>query len=98
MGAETKLFTDASSAGALDGLKPSAASESCGCAIMAPRVGALAGTAGTAGSPLGAAMGAADGATADGPTGEADATGATDAVRTLAEGGTAALPTGALAG
>ena len=79
MGAETKLFTDASSAGALDGLKPSAASESCGCAIMVPRVGALAGTAGTAGSPRGATEGAD--AADDGPTG--DATGAMDAVWTF---------------
>ena len=77
------MFTEASSGGAPDALKPSAASESCGCAIMALRIGALAGTAGTAGSPLGATEGAV---------------GAMDAVWTFAEEGTAALPIGALAG
>jgi len=62
---------------------------------MAPRTGALAGTAGTAGSPLLAEGGDADGA-AEGPTGDAD-TGATDAVCALARGGAAAVLTGALA-
>ena len=59
IGADTKSFTEGASGGALEGRKPSAVSESGGCAIMAPRMGAL---AGTAGSPLGAV---------EGPTGDA---------------------------
>ena len=98
IGGETKLFTVGSSGGAEDAWKPSAASDIAGCAIIALCTAVFGGTAGTAGSPLGAA---------DGPTGVA--AGAIDAVWTFPEvgpeagrdagptAGTAALPTGALA-
>ena len=54
MGAETNWLTDGSSGGAAEGLKPRAASDAAGCAIIAAasRMGVL---AGTAGSPRGVA-------------------------------------------
>src|SRR5581483_2973786 len=94
IGSETNSFTDWDSGGAFEALKPSAASDNCGCAIIVPRLGVLAGTAGTAGSRLGAEVAGE----ADAPTGEAETAGVTAAVRTFVEGGTAALPTGAVAG